>query len=168
MHATPPTAPSSPNPTDGATGVNTAPTLNWSASGAKSFDVSFGTSSPPPQVSTGQAAASYAPGNLAAGTTYFWQVVARNDAGSTTGAVWSFTTAAAPPPPAAPTAPNPSNGATGVSTTPTLTWSASGATSYDVSFGTSSPPPQVATGQPSPPYAAGNLAAGTAYFWQVV
>jgi hypothetical protein len=46
---------------------------------------------------TGQASASYTPAALANSTAYFWQVVARNSTGTTTGPVWSFTTTAAPP-----------------------------------------------------------------------
>ena len=67
----------------------------------------FGTSSAPPQVAAGQSAASYAPRTLANGTRYFWQIVATNAAGSTTGPVWSFTTAAAAPPPPAPATTSP-------------------------------------------------------------
>jgi hypothetical protein len=80
--------------------VSTSPTLTWTSAGATSYDVSFGTTNPPPQVSSAQAAASYSPTGLVNSTTYFWQIVARNAAGSTAGPVWSFTTAAAPPPPA--------------------------------------------------------------------
>src|SRR5262249_38276057 len=47
--------------------------------------------------------------------------------------------------PGTPSSPSPANAATGVSTAPTLTWSSSGATSYDVKFGTSNPPLQVTT-----------------------
>jgi len=46
-------------------------------------------------VASNQAASSYSPGTLAAGTTYFWQVVARNSTGTTTGPTWNFQTAAA-------------------------------------------------------------------------
>ena len=59
-------------------------------------------------------------------------------------------------------------GGTGVSDNPNLTWSSSGATSYDVRFGASNPPPQVATGQPASSYAPGALTGGTTYFWQIV
>jgi hypothetical protein len=89
---TPPGAPTAPGPTSGATGVATTPTLTWSASGATSYDVRFGTASSPPLVSSGQSGATYSPGGLAGGTKYFWQIVARNAAGTTSGAVWSFTT----------------------------------------------------------------------------
>ncbi len=99
--AQPPSAPSNPTPASGSTGVSTfptLPTLTWSSVGATSYTVNFGTSSPPPQVATGVTNASYAPPSLLAGASYFWQIVARNAAGSTTGPVWSFTTANATPP----------------------------------------------------------------------
>jgi hypothetical protein len=88
-----PGTPGSPSPSAAATGVATNATLTWAASGATSYDVSFGTSNPPPQAAAGQAAASFSPGALAANTTYFWQIVAHNSGGATTGPVWSFTTA---------------------------------------------------------------------------
>jgi phosphatidylserine/phosphatidylglycerophosphate/cardiolipin synthase-like enzyme/regulation of enolase protein 1 (concanavalin A-like superfamily) len=93
----PPGTPASASPANSASGVGLSPTLTWSASSATSYDVRFGTVNPPPPVTTGPSA-SYAPGTLAASTTYFWQIVARNAAGATTGPVWSFTTAAPPPP----------------------------------------------------------------------
>jgi hypothetical protein len=43
-----------------------------------------------------------------------------------------------------------------------------GATSYDVLFGTSDPPSQVATGLTSASYTPASLAPGTTYFWQIV
>jgi hypothetical protein len=89
----PPGTPDSPGPGDGATGVDTGSTLSWAAAGATRYDVSFDTVNPPTIVSTGQAASAYTPAALATNTTYYWQVVAYNDAGATTGPVWSFTTA---------------------------------------------------------------------------
>src|SRR5207245_9207568 len=115
------------------------------------YDVNVGTRNPPPSVSTGQSAASYAPATLATGTMYFWQVTAHNGAGTTIGPVWSFMTAGSSLP-GTPTSPSPANSATGVSTTPTLTWSASGATNYDVKFGTRNPPPAVTTAQATASY----------------
>ncbi len=94
-----PSAPASPNPADEATNVGTATSLSWAAPGATAYDVHFGTTSTPPVAATNLTTATYAPSGLADGTTYFWQIVARNSAGTTTGPVWSFTTTAAPPPP---------------------------------------------------------------------
>jgi hypothetical protein len=100
---TPPAAPASPGPANGATGVSTTASLTWSAPGATTYDVRFGTTSPPPLVATGRTAASFQPALLTEGTKYYWQIVARNSTGSTTGPVWSFTTA----PPAGGALPSP-------------------------------------------------------------
>jgi hypothetical protein len=89
----PPATPTGASPANAATGLSTSTTLSWSAAGATRYDVNFGTANPPPRVATGQPGASYSPA-LAAGTTYFWQIVAGNASGSVTGPVWSFTTAA--------------------------------------------------------------------------
>jgi len=166
----PPAAPGSPSPAAGATNVSVTPTLAWSASGATTYDIRFGTANPPPVAVAGQAAASYAPGTLAFTTTYFWQIVAINTAGTTTGPVWSFTTGAQPPsPPGTPASPSPADAATGVSTSPTLTWSSTNATSYDVKFGTANPPTTtVSSGQAAASYAPAGLANSTTYYWQIV
>jgi hypothetical protein len=88
------TAPVLTSPANGAIGVALAPALAWNASsGATSYDVYFGTSSSPP-LATNTTATSYAPGTLNSGSTYHWQVVARNATGSAPSAIWSFTTGA--------------------------------------------------------------------------
>ena len=161
-----PAAPGSPNPANGATGVGLSPTLTWSAAGATSYDVRFGTANPPPLVLSGTATASYSPPSLSNGLTYFWQIVARNSSGATTGTIWSFSTATAPP--GTPSSPNPADGATGIGSTVTLTWTASGATSYDVLLGPSDPPSQVASGIATASYTATGLTAGAHYVWQIV
>ncbi len=161
-----PPAPALPSPANGATGIATTPSLSWSASsGATSYDVYFGTASSPP-LATNTATTGYSPGTLSAGTLYYWRVVAKNASGSNSSATWSFTTLVAGPP--APTLSSPANGATGVSATPSLIWSASsGATSYDVYFGTASSPP-LATNTAGTTYSPGTLSAGTVYYWRVV
>src|SRR4029453_11537235 len=85
------------SPSNGAVGVPTTSTLQWSAIGAESYDVAFGTANPPPSVATGLTSATYAP-TMTAGTTYYWQITARNAGGSITGSVWSFPTAPPAPP----------------------------------------------------------------------
>jgi hypothetical protein len=125
-------------------------------------------SDPPSQVASGLTSASYSPSSLAPSTTYFWQIVAHNSSGDVQGPTWTFTTAVPPPPPGMPSSPNPSDGANGVAISPTLAWSSTGATSYDVRFGTSSPLPTVSAGQPAASYAPPTLASNTTYFWQIV
>src|SRR5205814_8419094 len=108
------------------------------STGATTYDVAFGTTNPPPTVATGLTSPTFAPPALANGTTYLWQVTARNAGGSTAGSVSAFTTIVAAPP--APTAAAPADGAAGVAINSALAWTPTGATSYDVAFGTTNPP----------------------------
>ena len=126
-------------------------------------NVRSGTANPPPFIQN-QAGTTYNPGTLSPNTTYFWRIDEQNGSGTTTGVVWSFTTL---PLPGVASNPNPANAATGVSTTPTLTWTAgSNATSHDVRFGTANPPPFIQN-QAGTSYAPGTLAATTTYFWRI-
>ncbi len=153
------------SPVNGTTGLSVTPTLSWSAqAGATSYDVHFGTSSPPPLV-TNTTATTYAPSALAPGTLYYWQVVAKTGAATLSSPIWSFMTQVLPP--AAPVLSLPANGATGVLVAPTLAWTPStGATSYDVSFGTSAAPSVVANTSGTS-YSPGTLSATTTYYWQI-
>lgn len=76
-------------------------------------------------------------------------------------------------PPNAPGNPSPANGATGVSTAPTLSWTCSDPDNdgliYDVYFGTSSnPTTAIATGQSATSIATSGLSYGTTYYWKIV
>jgi hypothetical protein len=149
-------------PASGSTGVSLTPALTWNAStGATSYDVYIGTA-PSPPLAANTTGTTYSPSTLAAGTPYYWRVVAKNGGGSSTSATWPFTTQVA-----APVLVSPAWGATGVPQNAVLGWNAStGATSYDVYFGTSSPPP-LATNTTGRSYAPGSLAGATVYYWQV-
>jgi len=86
-----------PNPANGATGVSITADLSWTAgSGATSHDVYFGTAASPPFIQN-QTATTYDTGTMANSTTYYWKIDEKNASGTTTGVVWSFTTAAAGP-----------------------------------------------------------------------
>ena len=57
------------------------------------YDVFFGTISPPPKVVSNQSETTYNPGTLEHNTTYYWQIVAWNDLSeSAEGSIWHFTT----------------------------------------------------------------------------
>jgi hypothetical protein len=131
------------SPGNGASNQSRTPTLNWTiSSGAASYDLYLGTSSPPSLYVQNLAGNSYVVSTaLNASTTYYWNVVAKNSAGSAPASgTWSFTTAV--PAPAQVTLTSPISGATNQSTTPTLNWTASSnATSYDLYLGSSSSPP---------------------------
>jgi carbohydrate binding protein with CBM6 domain len=163
------TAPATPTvgaPANGATGVAATSALTWTASGATSYSVKFGTTNSPAVVASGLTTATYAPASMANNTTYYWQIVAKNARGSTTGPIWSFTTTVAAP--GQPIAGAPFPGASNVAPGTVLTWSASGATSYDVKFGPSNPPAAAATGQTIASYTPASMANNTTYYWQIV
>ncbi len=88
---TAPPAPVLAFPVNGATGVSPTASLRWDAVLGATYDVYFGTSSSPPFV-VNTTATTYSPGTLAYSTTYYWSIVARNIAGTTASATWSFTT----------------------------------------------------------------------------
>src|SRR5581483_4916831 len=164
-----PSATTLSSPANGATGVATSATLSWAAaSGATSYDVYFGTAASPAFYQN-TTATSLAVSALANSTTYYWRVVAKNACGSAaSSATNSFTTVASCTLPAAATLGSPSNGATGVATSTSLSWSAaSGATSYDVYFGTASSP-AFYQNTTATSLAVSALANNTVYYWRVV
>jgi cysteine-rich repeat protein len=153
-----------PSPANSATGIVNGQQLGWgAATGATSYDVYFGTSTPGVFIGN-QSGTGYNQGTLAAGTTYYWRIDSKNAAGTTTGTVWSFSTLALPAQAATPT---PSNSATGIGLSQQLGWGAvSGATSYDVYFGTSSPGASKGS-QTGLSYNPGTLTQGTPYYWRI-
>jgi hypothetical protein len=161
----PPAVPNTPSPGDGATNVVSPLTLSWSAEGATSYDVSIEFAWNPPSsygTWTGLTSPTLSTG-VGANTSYRWRVTARNDRGATVGPWWTLTTAPFP----TPANPNPPSGSIGVPTNTTLTWTAPGATRYDVAFGTANFPPWVATNLTTPSYTP-VLAPNTTYYWYVI
>ena len=167
-----PATPSSPNPGDGVRGVTVTPTLSWHSAGATSYEIRIGTTNPPLLAVSSTADYWYSSPTLNGGTTYFWQIVAKNAGGSTSGPVWSFTTETSVPAPilgpSAPSSPNPGDGARGVTVTPTLSWQSAGATSYEIAFGTTNPPPIFVANIADHWYSFPTLNGGTTYFWRIV
>ena len=96
----PPYVPSDPDPEDGATDVDLEADLSWTGGDPNgdpvTYDVFFGTETPPPEVATGLTDTAYDPGNLDYGTMYYWQIIATdNQSAFTQGPIWEFTTIAA-------------------------------------------------------------------------
>jgi hypothetical protein len=90
-----------PTPANAATnvcyaGAGAVNSISWAASAsATSYDVYFGAGSLPGTVTANVATNSYTTGVLAASTTYYWRIVARNSCGdAVTSATFTFTTAA--------------------------------------------------------------------------
>jgi len=135
-----PGIPSNPSPADNSTNLPISLTLNWSCidpnGDALNYDIYFGTDNPPTQiVSQNQTTTSLTRSGLSHYTTYYWKVKAKdNFNNSTEGPIWSFLTTLSTP-----TLLSPSNGATNIPISPTLSWSTNpNATSYTLQVSTNS------------------------------
>jgi parallel beta-helix repeat protein len=175
----PPYTPNTPNPEDGATKVSIDMDLTWNGGDPNvgdtaTYDVYFGTVSPPPQVTNNQTAPIYDPGNMSLNTTYYWMVVSWDNHGlSSPGPIWRFTTEITNEPPYPPTNPQPPDGAINVPVNTQLSWTASDpnpgdTVKYDVYFGTTSPPPQIVNNHSATTYNPGTMSPGTKYYWKIV
>ena len=86
-----PIMPSSPSPASATTGLPTQSDLVWGGGTSQcpglvaTYDLYFGTNSPPPLHHDNGSAQSWDPGVLASATTYFWRIVAKDASGSVTG-----------------------------------------------------------------------------------
>jgi len=123
-----PNTPSNPNPSNHATGVDINVDLSWTGGDPDvgdtvTYDVYFGTSTPPTNVVTGQSGTTYDPGTMTSSTKYYWQIVSwDNNGASSSGSIWDFTTGSTNSPPNTPSIPS---GPTSVNTGIQYTYSTS-------------------------------------------
>ena len=172
---TAPNQPSVPRPYDGAFEQMITSSVAWEGGDPDGdgvvYDVYFGTEADPPLIATGVTLIYYMPTLLSYNTTYHWRIVARDQFGlESAGPVWSFLTKENSPPiqPFDPTPPNQSIAGPSV----LLKWR-SGDTdlqpvTYRVHFGSTNPPPQVATGLTERSYQVDDLEVNRTYYWRVV
>ncbi|MEA2054153.1 MAG: M28 family peptidase [Candidatus Thermoplasmatota archaeon] len=202
----PPNVPSNPSPANGATGIGINTDISWTGGDPDpgdtvTYDVYFGTDSTPDStelVSSGQTTTVYDPGTLSYSTTYYWQIVAKDNWGEVSGGeIWHFTTEGTPnSPPYTPSNPSPADGATvpindgssqqQASTTASelaalspvntlkLSWTGGDPDGdvvyYDVYFeaNDNTPDVKIASDITSTSCYISNLQAGTTYYWKVV
>ena len=183
-----PSNPSSPDPSNGATGVSTSGTLSWSCGGTNfNYDLYLATDADFKNRVGGTNAYNSGKGNscsysnLKEGQTYYWKVCVWDSDGNAywiggdKSKYWSFTTTkSSSSKPSNPSSPNPSNGATGVSTSGTLRWSCGGTNfNYDLYLATDANFKNRVGGTDA--YRSGkgnscsysNLQEGQTYYWKV-
>jgi len=95
----PPDQPTGENPPDGSDNRPLDTDLSWSCNDLDgddlTYDVYFGTSSPPPKQVENQSSTTYDPGTLSENTEYFWGIIAWDTSNeSNSSAIWSFSTEA--------------------------------------------------------------------------
>ncbi len=115
-------------PANGATGVEIYPYLSWyESANATSYSYCMDTSND--NACSNWISENTPVDELLPGTTYYWQIKAENVNGTTyadSSTFWHFTTKTNINPPAAFSKSTPTNGATGLSLNPTLSWNMSG------------------------------------------
>lgn len=163
-----PFKPVNPVPADEAGNQSINTTINWEDGGlATSYDVYFGTNPTPSDLLSTQTTTAYDPGNLLNSTTYYWRIDSKNDAGTTPGDVWQFSTSDSPPP-FKPVNPGPADETVDQSTNTTISWENGGlATSYNVYFGTNPTPNELLRNQATTTYDPGLLLNDTTYYWRI-
>ena len=162
------------SPANGATGLSTNPTLSWGTSpGATDYwlqvSTDAGFSNIVFNVNGSIPSASYSVTGLVGNMLYYWRVSASNTATTSSYSnVWSFRTVGGVL--LAPFLISPSNGATGIPASSTLSWTSStGATSYELDISTS---PTFSNNvlayiTSNTSYLVSGLASNTKYYWCV-
>ncbi len=165
-----------PDPADGAETINLNPFLSWTGGfNSKLHTVYFGNNFNDVNNASGgfpQGPATYEPGPLKSGKTYYWRVDEFDTVTTHKGQVWSFTTEGAVQ------NVNPTNGAVDVTQTVVLSWLPSNhAASHQVYFGTDKATVRDAdNGSPeykgdkslgSESFEPGKLEWDTTYYWRI-
>jgi hypothetical protein len=171
----PPDIPYNPDPADNSTNISVYQTLSWNCTDPDNdtltFDIYFGTMSPPDKVATGYPNLTYNPGTMQYFTTYYWQIIAWDQNNeSTNGSIWQFTTKQN-------TAPNmpynetPLNDSADITIDTNLSWECSDPDgddlTYDVYLGITTNPLKVSSNQTGTSYNP-VLSYNNTFYWKIV
>ncbi|MCD6105318.1 MAG: fibronectin type III domain-containing protein, partial [Thermosipho sp. (in: Bacteria)] len=164
-----------PFPMNESTNVSLSTSLGWNSKDLDGdriiYDIYFGKVNPPSLYKNNYEYSKIELEKLEINTTYYWQIVAKDErGGDAKGPIWSFTTTRAPEKPSNPL---PVNNATGVEVRVSLNWHASDPDGdillYDVYFGTNNNLLLKAKDYESNKFEVPEkLKEGTTYYWKVV
>jgi hypothetical protein len=164
------------SPSDESTDKPINITLSWGMGlGAESHDIYLGTdetsvtnaTNASPEFKGNQVATTYLAASLQYETTYYWRIDEKNQAGTTAGYIWEFTTTE--PPPAQASNPVPGDGTGDIERTQALSWTAGARTqSHDVYFGETQGSPDFKGNQALTSYdPPGLLTPNVTYYWRI-
>lgn len=172
-----PQAPTLNSPPDNASDVSTDPTFSWDpVQNVDTYQIQVATDTEFTSLAVNESdltSASYQAAGLSPSTVYYWRIRATNAGGTGSWSVTrSFTTESSPSnPPEAPSLASPSDGASGVPTSPTLNWNSSqGADTYHLQVATNasfSSPVINQSELSSTSYQASGLDNSSTYYWRV-
>ena len=174
-----PTTPYSPSPSNGATDIATSGSFSWSTSpndgnSQIGYDLYLGMSSGDMSLYDSGSGTSCSYSGLLEGKKYYWKVIAYNSSNkSSQSSTWSFTTKTSAVAPSTPSSPSPSDGATEVSTSGTLSWSCSSndgnsSLSYDLYMGTSTNNMSLYKSGSGTSCSYSGLSEGKKYYWKLI
>jgi hypothetical protein len=176
----PPYEPGDPDPENGAIGISIDADLSWTGGDPDpedtvTYDIYLGTITPPPLLVYNHSETYYDPGTMEYETKYYWQIVAWDDRGaSTPGPIWNFTTEEEINyPPHVPSDPDPPHHATDIDVNADLSWTGGDpnpgdTVTYDIYFGTESPPPKIVSNHSETTYDPGTMSYNTTHYWKIV
>ena len=174
----PPNEPNKPMPANGSINITITTDLSWTGGDPDedpvTYDIYFGTTSPPSKKVANQSALIYDPGTMNYTTHYYWKIIAwDNQSASTVGPQWEFITESkSNNPPNTPSGPIPTNGTVNILLTAILSWTGGDpdgdTVKYDVYFGNTSSPLKVKSNQSTLTYDPVGLTYNTTYYWQIV
>jgi len=156
-------------PVNGAIDQPVDVTLDWGTSSlADMYNVYFSTTNPPALYESDVIPTNTNVSGLNQGTTYYWYVEAVNSCGSTTTAIWSFTTTSPCPIPGNFNLLTPVNGATDQPLNVVLTWETSNlADTYNVYLSSTTPASLYESGLVTTSLNLSELDNETTYYWSV-
>jgi hypothetical protein len=166
------------SPADGATVATIEQDLAWNGGESQcagltsTYDVYFGTASPPPFAHNNGTLKTWSP-TLAFDTVYYWRIVAKDENGTSSSEERSFRTPCNSPP-TQPSGPSPANQATNINVDSDLSWTGGNSqcpgltAAYDVYFGATSPPPLAESNLTAKTWDPGTLSKGVTYYWKIV
>jgi len=164
-----------PTPESAAVDIVTDPELAWQCYNPDietiSYNVFFGTTNPPPLVSTRQSDTAFTPGTLVLDETYYWKVNSYNAADdSLIGPIWFFTTTDVVP--FTPYNPSPGDDSIGVDVDLTLSWDIHNpgheVVYVDLYFDTLSDPVKYIDSTYARTAQMQDLESGLTYYWKIV